>query len=502
MENKGNEKSSVQPSIAAAAEKPLKLNKKRTAYIGIAFFGILLLWGIYNSYCGNFLTFMFAEKMFGLTSEQLKDAANADKFINVQYLVGIIMALDNIAALFLMPLFGNLSDKTHTKLGKRMPYIIVGTVVSAIALPFIPLFFAEGYINQNLDVALPGVISMMVVVLFFMMMYRSPAVALMPDLTPKPLRSRANGIINLIGFLGGAVAVIFAMVMPFSNFVTNGKTGYKNIWWIEIPFIVASVVMLISLGILLWKVKENKIEADVAEEMKRGDKLAETVDEVKDEGPLSKENRKNLILILIAEALWFMSFNAIETFMSNYTMFYLDASTASKGYLDAVNGLCGAVAFVFAGRVADRIGRKRTILIGLCVVTASYLAFCFTPSGIAANTAYTFSKNIPWFLFIVFACAGAGASFIHNCSFPMVVDFCNSGKIGKFTSYYYGASMLAQSITPILIGLIFKATGQWQALPIYSTALMAMALIVFLFVKAPMKDKTENKKGLEALDAD
>jgi MFS family permease len=500
MENPNSQSAADLAKAAPAEAKPLKLNVKRTAYIGIAFFGILLLWGVYNSYCGNFLTYLFAENIYGLDSEALRLPENASKFIEVQYLVGIIMALDNLAALFLMPIFGNLSDKTHSKIGKRMPYIIVGTIVSAIVLPFIPLFFGEGYLNNNLGLAVPGVIVSMVVVLLFMMMYRSPAVALMPDLTPKPLRSRANGIINIIGYLGGAVAVVFGMVMPFSNFVSPGKPGYKNIWWVEAPFLVASAVMLLSLGILLWKVKEAKIEAEVADEMRQGDKLSETVDEVKDEGPLSKENRKNLALILIAEVLWFMSFNAVETFMSNYTMFYLNSSTGQKGYLDALNGVMGAIGFLFAGSIADRIGRKKTILIGLCVVVAANLLFCFTPSGLAPGESYTFDKNIPWFLYIIFALSGLGASFIHNCSFPMVVDFCNSGKIGRFTSYYYAASMSAQTITPILIGLIFRFTGEWQALPIYSCALMALALVAFSFVKAPMKTKGANKKGLEAID--
>jgi maltose/moltooligosaccharide transporter len=508
MENKPNEEPSSTsalsdaPSPAVDETKPLKLNVKRTCWIGVAFLGILLLWGIYNSYCNNFLVFMFAEKLYGIDKETLLLAENKDKFLDVTWISGIIMALDNIAALLLMPIFGNLSDKTHTKLGKRMPYIIVGTIVAAIALPFIPLFFT--FSDSNLDGAITGVICSMVTVLTFMMMFRSPAVALMPDLTPKPLRSRANGIINLIGYIGGALPIVFTFFMPFDAYVKQSPKypgAYHNPWWIETPFLVASVVMLIAIGLLYWKVKENKIAAEVAEDMKRGDALSETVDKVDDDAPMSKENKRSLILILIAEVLWFMAFNALETDLTNYVMFYLNSSQSQKGILDAVQGVAAAISFLIAGRVADKISRKWTIVIGLAVLTAAYLAFCFV-GGVSATTNIDFSAKLPIILFVIFGVAGFGSSFIHNCSFPMVVDFCNSKKIGKFTSFYYTASMLAQSITPIVIGIIFKQTQAWRALPIYSCILMGLSLTVFLFVKAPKVTKGANKKGLEALGAD
>lgn len=166
----------------------LKLNYRRTCLIGFAFFGILLLWQVYDSWCPTFLTDIFANNMYGMTSAQLK-ASDPDKILNVQWIVGIIMACDNLAALILLPLFGNLSDKTNTRIGKRMPYILVGTFVSAVAFPFVPLFF---HYNNTV-----GMVVMMAIVLIFMMMYRNPAVALMPDITPKPLRAKANGVIKL-----------------------------------------------------------------------------------------------------------------------------------------------------------------------------------------------------------------------------------------------------------------------------------------------------------------
>ena len=186
-----------------AAPRSLKLNYKRTFLIGFAFFGILLLWQVYDSWCPTFLTDIFARRMYGLSSAELKASA-PDKILNVQWIVGIIMACDNLAALILLPIFGSLSDRTHTRIGKRMPYILTGTFVAAVAFPFIPLFFHRNNIA--------GMVSMMAVVLIFMMMYRNPAVALMPDITPKPLRAKANGIINIMGYFGGAFATVLGLV--------------------------------------------------------------------------------------------------------------------------------------------------------------------------------------------------------------------------------------------------------------------------------------------------
>ena len=189
----------------------LRLNLKRTFLIGFAFFGILLLWQVYDSWCPTFLTDIFARRMYGMSSAELKEAA-AEKILNVQWIVGIIMACDNLAALILLPIFGNLSDKTRTPIGKRMPFILTGTMVSAIAFPFIPLLFHYNNVF--------GMVAVMVVVLIFMMMYRNPAVALMPDITPKPLRAKANGIINIMGYFGGAFATVLGIFLKLSDYIT------------------------------------------------------------------------------------------------------------------------------------------------------------------------------------------------------------------------------------------------------------------------------------------
>ena len=470
----------------------MKLNRKRTCLIGFAFFGILLLWQVYDSWCPTFLTDIFARRMYGMSSAELK-AGDADKILNVQWLVGIIMACDNLAALILLPIFGNLSDRTSPRIGKRMPYILVGTFVSAVAFPLIPLFFHQNNIL--------GMVLMMGIVLMFMMMYRNPAVALMPDITPKPLRAKANGIINIMGYIGGASATVLGIFLKLSDYI-NSPDEARNVWTIEIPFIIASVLMVISALVLFASIKENRIAEEMREEMAEGERLAAVETPVDDDKPMSSANKKMLLAILAAEFLWFMSDNAVGTYIGNYVIYYLQSVSSATMILTIVGGAASVVGFATAGGIADRIGRKWTISIGLCISFAALLIMCFvaptnTVSG--ANGEYAF----PAFLFVVWAIKGFGMALVHNCSFPMVVELCSSKKIGKFTGYYYTASMSAQTVTPVLLGLVFNVTGKWRALPVYSMLLLALSFAVFTaLVKNIKANKVSNVKGIEALGAD
>lgn len=509
-----------------------KFNKaylKRTIWIGLAFFGILLVWQLYNSYCSPMLSLLFVKHDFPEAIQKAKEAMEArhlidpdfkvvlnmknilafggleqKDYLSVQWKVGIIMALDNIAALFIMPLFGRWSDKTKSKLGKRMPYIIIGSIITAIALPFIPFFFSTGMGNEEAKLVgmIVGLICTMVVIIVFMMSYRSPAVSLMPDLTPKPLRSKANGIINIVGYVGGAIGSIFAIVLPVTSYIDGTN---RSLWMLEIPFIVCSVVLLVSLGLLLWKVRENKLHEELDEEIKRGDAMGESAEQVTDSGKMSKKNIINLVLILIAEVFWFMSLNAVETFQTNYCMFWLNTSSAGGAIMTIVSGVASVIGFLVAGIIADKIGRKWTIFIGICLVTACYIGYSFVPKAHVSDSIppeQMFAASLPWIFFILLPTIGLGSSLIHICSFPLVTDYCTSDKLGRFTALYYTASMLAQSVTPIVIGLIFQNTS-WRAMPIYSAILMGIAGLVFFFVRAPhKKDKAKNAKGLEALGAD
>lgn len=467
-------------------EKTLKLNYKRTFTIGFAFFGILLLWQVYDSWCPTFLTELFGKAIYG--SEAGLHAKQ------VQYLVGIMMAIDNLAALILLPIFGRLSDKTHTKIGKRMPYILVGTLVTAIAFPFVPVFF---HYNNLL-----GTIVIMAVVVIFMMMYRNPAVALMPDMTPKPLRSKANGIINIMGYIGGAFATVVGIFFVLSKYLGTKTTStwqYQNIWAIELPFLIASVLMVISALVLFLTIKENKIAEEVKEDMELGEKQAEVADKIVEDTPMTKANRAMLLFILIAEFFWFMADNGIATFMGNYTVYYLGAETSSNMVNTIVGGLGSVIGFAIGGLIAERLGRKWTVVSGLGLTLLSYLVWGVLTFTVLKGAAG--GQVFPWQIYVIWFVKGFGMSLVHVNSFPMVVELCSSKEIGRFTGYYYASSMAAQTITPIALGSLMLIEGfSWEYLPVYATACVIISVVVFLFMKNVKINKVQVSKGLEAFD--
>lgn len=485
--------------VSSTKAAPFKLNIKRTFIIGFAFFGILLLWQVYDSWCPTILTDLFLKTFEGVSTAEATD----EQVRSLQYLVGVIMAMDNLAALILLPIFGHLSDKTHTKIGKRMPYILVGTFVCAVAFPFIPLFY---HYNN-----LAGTISMMAIVVIFMMMYRNPAVALMPDMTPKPLRSKANGIINIMGYIGGAFATVVGIVFVMSDYLGSKKTAdgtpaahtwaYNNIWAIEMPFIIASALMIISALVLFFTIKENKIEEEMKDELARGEEVAEVVDKVDDDKPLTKANKIMLFLILGAEFFWFMADNGIGTFMGNYTVYYLGASSSSNMINTIVGGIGSVLGFALGGYIAEKIGRKWTIFSGLSVSALAYTVWMIMNFTVLKGSAG--SGSFPFIIYIVWFVKGFGMSLVHLNSFPMVVELCSSKKIGAFTGYYYAASMAAQTVTPIALGALLTIPNfSFSFLPVYALCCLAASMIIFFFVKSVKKNKVGFKKGLEAFDGE
>ena len=474
-----------------ASQKPLKLNMKRTMLIGFAFFGILLLWQVYDSWCPTFLQELFRNALYpGYAAMTEAEQALATK--QVQYLVGVMMAIDNLAALILLPIFGRLSDKTHTKIGKRMPYILVGTFVCAVAFPFIPVLF-----HYN---SLVGVIIMMAVVVLFAMMYRNPAVALMPDITPKPLRSKANGIINIMGYIGGAFATVVGIVFVLSKYLGTKTTDtwqYHNIWAIVLPFIIASVLMLASAVVLFVTIKENKVAEEVKDDMARGELEAEVVDEVKEDKPMTKGNRIMLFIILAAEFFWFMADNGIGTFLVNYTLNFLKTDSSYAMVNTIIGGVGSIVGFATGGIIASKIGRKWTVVGGLTLTVLGYVLWAvltFSIPGLAGCGTFPVWIYAVWFL------KGLGMSLVHVNSFPMVVELCPNSKIGQFTGYYYASSMAAQTITPIALGaLLFAPSFGWEFVPVYGLVCVAISLTLFLFMKNVKNNKTKFSKGLEGI---
>ena len=466
-------------------EYKLKLNYKRTMIIGFAFFGILLLWQVYDSWCPTFLTELF------------KKALGAERPEDVQYLVGVIMAFDNLAALILLPIFGSLSDKTKTPIGKRMPYILVGTFICSVSFPFIPVFF---HFNN-----IAGTIIMMAIVVIFAMIYRNPAVALMPDMTPKPLRSKANGIINIMGYIGGAFATVVGIVFVLSSYLGTKDTSswqYNNIWAIEVPFLIASVLMLGSALFLFFKIKENKIAEEVKEEMIQGDKESELVEAVtEDSDKLSKSNLTMLIIILVAEFFWFMADNGISTFMNNYTIYYLGADSSSNMINTIVGGVGSVIGFALGGIIASKVGRKYTLIGGLGITLLSYLLWLVANFTFLEGSAN--SGSFPFIIYFIWLVKGFGMSLVHVNSFPMVVELSNSKRIGQFTGYYYASSMAAQTVTPVLLGLLLRIEGfGFNLLPLYAVICVTVSFVLFFFIKNIKSVKTSFKKGLESLDTD
>ena len=455
-------------------QKPLKLNYKRTFVIGFAFFGILMLWQVYNTYCPLILTELF-KNVFGITDEK-----------QVQYIVGVLMACDNIVALFMLPIFGKLSDTTHTRFGKRMPYIVIGTIASAIVFPLIVVMFLLN--------SLVGVIIMLTLTLLFMQMYRNPAVSLMPDVTPKPLRSKANGIINIVGYVGAILGGAMAMIFPF---VKDTIDQPKLI----IPFIITAVCMLVTCAFLFFKVKENKIEVEIADDLKRGEEETELIEAVEEDKPLSKANKRSLIILIAALFLWFAAFNAVETFWSTYGAYHLNISNYSL--FTIVLTIASLISFFPASIVSDKIGRKWTIIIGLALLVIALVGLIFVPRADATfvkdGTTYNKAHIL---LFPCFIVAGIGWAFVNCCSYPMVVELSNKKNIGKYTGIYYAASMAAQSLTPVVAGLAVFFADAWNVLFIYSSALMGLSLLVFFFVNNVKTKKSEKKKGLEVFDQD
>jgi len=445
---------------SANESKGFKLNYKRTIYIGLAFFTIMMLWQVYNTYCPLFLTDFFISNFGGSPTDHA-------------YLVGIIMAMDNVLALLILPLFGAWSDRTSTKLGKRMPFIIVGVCIAVIVFPLIPIMFMY---NQML-----WMIIMMGIILVAMNIYRSPAVSLMPDITPKPIRSKANAIINVLGYIGGIFAGALGLFFKASVDSSTGRLLYdpNNIW---IPFVATAILMVVALVILLLKIRENKISTEMASEMQRGERVAEVNEAIVEDKPLTGTNKRNMIILLLSIFLWFFAFNAIETFGSTYGTQVLGESTSWWSTAVIVMTICSIIGFVPGAYLSSKIGRRKTVIIGLCIMMLALAVAIF--------------KVPSWVYYPLVGIAGIGWAWVNVNSYPMVVEMASKKNIGKLTGWYYTASMLAQSITPILVGFLFGVLGYEFLFP-YAIIFSGVALIVFCLYKTPKHNQEVQTSQIE-----
>lgn len=514
----------------------MKLNYKRVILVGFAFFLICAFWQAYDTIVPKILT---------------------DKFGMSQTASGVVMTLDNILALFMLPMFGAISDRCNSKKGKRTPFILVGTIVAVIA--FVGMSFADNMQLTNISdvseidaqstmtalynheysdklltpdgekfsvtekfteeeflaitseiidengeavtnpdytnyvvparqayawgrvVANPTplivFIAVLLVALVAMATFRSPAVALMPDVVIKPLRSKANAVINLMGTAGGILVLILGTVFA-TGAVKNQLMSYI------VFFGVIAAIMLVALAIFMLTVREPKWAAEMqADTEKYG--IEDSGDE-SGEGDrrLSKGELASLIFILLSVFLWYMGYNAVTSKYSVYAgkVMELDYNTTLL-----LANAAAIVSYLPVGMIASKIGRKKSILAGVVML------------GVAFGVAGTLTKDSPAMLMnCMFALAGIGWATINVNSFPMVVELAKGSTVGKYTGYYYAFSMAAQAITPTLSGMFMDNYGLKTLFP-YATIFVALAFITMLFVRHG-DNKPVAKKGIEALD--
>ena len=440
----------------------MKLNNKRTVLVGLAFLSICAFWQMYDSVIPLMLT-----KTFHLHETYS----------------GAIMAADNVLALFLLPFFGTLSDRTTAKTGKRTPYIVLGTAAAVILLNALPLIDNSYYAEPATGKMIAFVV-LLGLLLIAMGTYRSPAVALMPDVTPKPLRSRANAIINLMGAVGGIIYLAVAAVM-YPNAKVHGleHVNYQPL------FIVVAAIMVVSILVMRLTINEPKL----VEENQRLEAEHPEWNLAEDDGSghqvLPAAVKRSLAFLLASIALWFIGYNGITTWFTTYVDKVMGQGLggASTCLLIATGG--AIISYIPIGSLAHKVGRKRTILIGILLLAACFAACHFL------TTAYS---EINVIMFIVFALIGFAWAAINVNSLPMVVEMCKGSDIGKFTGYYYAASMAAQVVTPILAGFLMRNVSYKVLFPY--AALFVMASFVTMTMVKHGDAAPEVKHGLEAFE--
>ena len=428
-----------------------KLNYGRTFLIGLAFMSISSFWQVYD----NIIPLML-KNMFGLG----------------ETVTGMVMALDNVLAIFLLPVFGSISDKVDTKLGKRTPFIITGTALAVVFLLLLPV--ADQAVN------LPLFVGALFGVLISMGIYRSPAVALMPDLTPNRLRSRANAVINLLGAVGGVYSLIMIKLLV-------GKGSRPNY---EPLFISVAAVMIVAVLVLVLTIREKKIAAQVAAEEK-ADTPKESGGgerEEKKKTVLAPEVKRSMIFMLASIFLWFTAYNAVTTAFSRYTIVVWKLE--GSGFADClmVATVAAIISYIPIGQISGRFGRKKTIMGGVLLMAACYLAAIFVKE-------YTPVINV------AFALIGVAWAAINVNSYPMIVAMSEGADIGKFTGTYYTFSMAAQIMTPILSGYFLEHVS-YQTLFPYAMIFSLLAFLTMTQVRHGDVKPAKKESLLENFDVD
>ncbi len=439
----------------------MKLNVKRTVLVGFAFLAISTFWQMYDNKIPLILQYTF-----GLN----------------ETVTGMIMASDNILALFLLPFFGGISDRCGAKMGRRKPFILFGTIAAVALMLCLPII-DNSYALAASGIKLAGFVVVLCLTLIAMGIFRSPAVALMPDVTPKPLRSKANAIINLMGAVGGVFFLIVNTVLYSGSKPTEGHINYFPI------FVIVASVMVIALIILMLFVNEPRLAAMQAKyEREHPEEELTVTDKKSGERVMPRSVKKSLVFLLLSVAFWYIGYNAVTTWFSVYATSQWDMSDGGASLCLTIATVGAICSYIPAGVVAGRIGRARTIKLGALMLSLAFaIAFVYTLFASAFNPA----------LYAVFVLVGISWAMINVNSLPMVVEMCAGDDIGKFTGYYYAFSMSAQVITPVLSGALYGINP--KILFIYSAVAVMISFTTMLFVKHG-DSKFEARRGLEAFD--
>lgn len=425
----------------------MKLNYKRTFLVGLAFLSISSFWQMYDN-----IIPLILQNTFHLNES----------------LIGAIMAIDNVLAVFLLPIIGTLSDKVDTPLGKRTPFIIGGTIAAVFFMMMLP------YADQN------KILPMFVVALSFtlisMAMYRSPAVALMPDLTPKPLRSGANAVINLMGAVGGVytLALISLLVKKEQN------PSYLPV------FLGVAAIMILAVVLLVFTIKEKPLAAQIAAEYPDEEEEAGDTKEAVATGELPKEVKRSLRFILASIFLWFTAYNAVTTAFSRYAVTVWKMEGGGYANCLMIATVAAIISYIPIGSLSSKFGRKKMIMGGLSLMLISY-------------TAAFFYANYNSTIVLFFALIGMGWASVGVNSLPMVVEMSKGSDIGKYTGLYYTFSMTAQIFTPVISGLLLQYVSYKTLFP-YSVFFVICALFTMSQVKHGDSKPVQKKSMLENFD--
>lgn len=429
--------------------------------IGLAFLSISAFWQTYD----NIIPLML-QNSFGLG----------------ETVTGILMAMDNLLAIVLLPVFGTISDKVNTPFGKRIPFIVTGTALAVIFYMILPASANA----QNLILYLVALFG----VLVSMGLYRSPAVALMPDLTPAPLRSKANALINLMGAVGG----VYALVM-IKFLVGKGATpDYTPL------FLSIAGLMVVAIVILCITIQEKKIASKVQKEVEAYEKAtgeqihslgeAQQTDSVETSKAhaMPAEVRRSMCYLLASIFLWFTAYNAVTTAFSRYTRVVWKMEGGSFANCLMIATVAAIISYIPIGSVSNRFGRKKTIMGGIVLMTVCYLAAVFCTS-------------YQWWINIAFAVIGVGWAAISVNSYPMIVEMAKGSDIGKFTGTYYTFSMAAQILTPILSGFLLEHVSYMVLFP-YACFFSVAAFFTMTQVKHGDAKPMKKNSILENFDID